>query len=66
MYPEEDSEAIPGVEMYLQRIQDGGNDEVAFFPRTADQRAVEDSKGLKLTMRKLSVGMLGAGVLIEG
>jgi hypothetical protein len=33
---EENSEAISRVEMYLQRVKDGGFDEVAFFPRTTD------------------------------
>jgi hypothetical protein len=51
---EENLEAIPGLEMYLQGGQDGGLDEVVFFPGTADQRVAEDSKHLKRTVRKFT------------
>jgi hypothetical protein len=45
---EENLEAINGMEHYLQIIQEGGNEELAFFPGEMDTRAVGDSKRLKL------------------
>jgi hypothetical protein len=40
---EENPEANPGVEMYLQGDRDGEADEVVFFPGTENRRAAEDS-----------------------
>jgi hypothetical protein len=45
---EENPEANPRVEMYLQGDRDGEADEVVFNPGTENQRAAEDSKRLKL------------------
>jgi hypothetical protein len=47
------------MEHYLQIIQDGGNEELVFFPGDTDTKAVEDSKRLKLCKMVPAKGFTG-------
>jgi hypothetical protein len=56
---EKNLEAINRVEYYLQIRQNGGNDELAFFPREIDTRAAEGNKRLKLCRSGSGKGLKG-------
>jgi hypothetical protein len=49
----ENVEAYNGMADYFQRIKDGRDEDVVFFPEDADQRAATDHKWLKSKMENL-------------
>jgi hypothetical protein len=55
----EDLEITNGMDHYLQTIQDGRDEELAFFPGGNAERAIENSKRVKL--RKMAPGRNFAG-----
>jgi hypothetical protein len=48
---EEDKNIVAGLGSYVQEIEDGGDEDVAFWPGTVDTGAIEDRKRLKFTMK---------------
>jgi hypothetical protein len=46
---EEVEEDVGGLGSHLQVIEEGGDEEMPFWPRQADSGATEDRKRLKLT-----------------
>jgi hypothetical protein len=47
---EEDKNIVARLGSYVQEIEDGGDEDVAFWPGTVDTGAIEDRKRLKFTM----------------
>jgi hypothetical protein len=62
---EENLETINGMKSYLQRINDGDDEGVAYFPGATDQQTSEDNKRLKLCLRRSSAGHPGVGIASE-
>jgi hypothetical protein len=63
VYYEESDEDLVGLENHLQRVEEGGDDEVPFLLRTVDLRVVENRKRLKLTLKIVPSGFLISEVL---
>jgi hypothetical protein len=60
---EKDIKADAGMGANYQGVENGGDEEMVVFFGTADPRAIEDRKQLKLTMKK-AMKILDEGVVI--